>query len=395
VRTIVLLLLLGIATGADAQSLPSEPVTLAGGRVVVGGEFTATIAPEDPGFFNYTDYEYSALRNLRLGVTAELRAHPRLQFLGEMRLDRGTFEAYGMYARIRPWLSRRIDIQIGRLPPTFGVFGRGAYGSSNMLIGYPLAYQYLTSLRTDALPATPAELLRMRGRGWLVTYGLGNTAAGPGVPVANAIHWDTGVQVHGVSGVVEWTAAVTTGSLSNPRVRDDNGGRQLAGRAVIHATPGLALGISAARGAFMNRALQPLLTAGAQVDDATQRAIGVDAEYSAGRFIGRGEVLWSKWILPTPFTGGPLRASSVMAEARYRLIPGVHVAARAERLGFGDIWSDGVREAWDAPVRRFELGAGWSVQRNVMLKASWQRNLRDAGRIRHDSLGAAQIAYWF
>jgi hypothetical protein len=396
VRTIVLLLLLGVATGADAQSLPSEPITLGGGRVVVGGEFTATIAPEDPGFFNYTDYEYSAIRNLRLGVTAEVRAHPRLQFLGEIRLDRGdAFEAYGMYARIRPWLSRRIDIQIGRIPPTFGAFGRGAYGSSNMLIGYPLAYQYLTSLRTDALPATTAELLRMRGRGWLVTYGLGNTTPAPGLPLVNAIHWDTGVQVHGVSGVVEWTGALTTGSLSNPRVRDDNGGRQLAGRAVVHATPGLALGISAARGAFMNRALQPFLTEGAQVDDAIQRAIGVDAEYSAGRFIGRGEVLWSQWMLPTSLAGGPLRASSVLAEARYRLIPGVHVAARVERLGFSDVRSGDVREVWDAPVKRFEVGAGWSIQRNVMLKASWQRNLRDAGRIRHDSFGIAQIAYWF
>ncbi len=94
-RTIVLIILLGAATGAHAQSLPSEPIAFASGRVVLGGEFAATIAPEDPGFFNYTDYEYSALRNLRLGLTAEVRAHPRLQFLGEIRLDRGhAFEAY-------------------------------------------------------------------------------------------------------------------------------------------------------------------------------------------------------------------------------------------------------------------------------------------------------------
>jgi hypothetical protein len=396
VRTIVLLLLLGIATGAQAQSLPSEPVSLAGGRVIVGGEFAATLAPDDPGFFNYTDYEYSALRNIRLGVTTEVRAHPRLQFLGSIRVDRGVaFEVYGMYARIRPWLSRRIDIHIGRIPPTFGAFARGAYGSSNMLIGYPLAYQYLTSLRSDALPATTAELLRMRGRGWLVNYSLGDTAPAPGLPVASAIHWDTGVQVHGVSGLIEWTGSLTTGSLSNPRVRDNNGGRQVAGRILVHATPGLALGISAARGAFMDRGLQPVLTQGAQVDDAVQRAVGLDAEYSVGRFLGRSEVLWSEWTMPSPFTGGPLRASSALGEARYRLIPGVHVAARAERLGFGEVLSGAAFEAWDAPVTRVEVGAGWSIQRNVMIKASWQRNWREAGRVRHDSLGVAQIAYWF
>ena len=44
---------------------------------------TATIAPEDPGFFNYTSYEFSALRNLRMGVSAELCANDRIQVLGE------------------------------------------------------------------------------------------------------------------------------------------------------------------------------------------------------------------------------------------------------------------------------------------------------------------------
>jgi hypothetical protein len=71
------------------------------------------------------------------------------------------------------------------------------------------------------------------------------------------------------------------------------------------------------------------------------------------------------------------------------------VAARAERLGFGRVPTDTLPEAWDAPVTRIEIGGGWSIQRNVMLKMSWQRNLRDTGRIRQTSLGVAQIAYWF
>jgi hypothetical protein len=98
--------------------------------------------------------------------------------------------------------------------------------------------------------------------------------------------------------------------------------------------------------------------------------------------------------MPEPFWGGPLKATSVMGEARYRLFPGIHVAARAEHLGFSQI-TGSARMSWDAPVKRFEVGTGWSVLRNVMLKASWQRNIRDAGRITRESLGAAQIVYWF
>jgi hypothetical protein len=395
---VAMLIGLGCAMHARAQGLPTEPVSLGDGRVILGAEVTATMASVDPGFFNYTDYEYSALRNFRVGVTAEVRASRRVQFLGEVRMDHGdVVQPFALYARIRPWPERRFDIQVGRIPPTFGAFGRGTYGTANMLIGTPLAYQYLTSLRADALPATADDLIRMRGRGWLANYPLGNTAEDRGLPVINSFRWDTGAQVHGINGIVEWTGSVTTGSLSNPRVGDDNGGRQLAGRTVIRPAAALALGLSLSRGAFLSRSLNAVLPAGFQVEDGLQQAIAVDAEYSKGRFLGRSEAIWSRWTLPLPAltTIARLRANAVLVEARYRVLPGVHIAGRAERLGFNRLPAITGLEPWEAPVQRYEIGAGYSVVRNVMVKASWQRNLRDGGRIHDDTLGALQVVYWF
>ena len=46
------------AGSAAAQAIPSEPVTLGGGRVVIGGDVAIGVAPEDEGFFNYSDYEH-------------------------------------------------------------------------------------------------------------------------------------------------------------------------------------------------------------------------------------------------------------------------------------------------------------------------------------------------
>ena len=104
---------------AMAQVLPEEPISLAGGHVVLGAEATATVAPDDPGFFNYTSYEFSALRNVRIGVSAEIRANDRIQVLGEVRFDQGrVLEAYGLFVRVRPWPARRFDIQAGRIPPS-------------------------------------------------------------------------------------------------------------------------------------------------------------------------------------------------------------------------------------------------------------------------------------
>ena len=64
------------------------------------------------------------------------------------------------------------------------------------------------------------------------------------------------MQLHGVAGMIEWTGAVTAGSLSDPRFHDNNSGRQLAGRAVVRPAAAMMFGVSAARGAWLNETLE-------------------------------------------------------------------------------------------------------------------------------------------
>ena len=396
----VLALLCSLSTArvASAQVLPDEPISLAGGHVVFGAEVSATIAPDDPGFFNYTSYEFSALRNLRMGVSAEVRANDRIQLLGEVRLDQGrVLEAYGLYLRVRPFASRRFDVQAGRVPPTFGLMTRSSYGSSNILIGQPLAYQYLTSIRSDAVPATPDDLLRMRGRGWLSNFPVGNAAPGPGLPLVNTARWDTGVQAHGIAGMLELTGSVTTGSLSDPLFHDNNLGRQLAGRAVLRPAASVAFGASASRGAWLDRSLETRIG-----EDATthlnQIAFGGDAEYSSGPFLVRGEVIRMTWDMPvfgTLHLDEPLAAISSLVEGRYKIAPGFYVAMRGDRLDFSKVRGSASVAEWDAQTWRLETGVGYSLTRSIILKGVWQVNHRDGGRVRKDSLGAVQVLYWF
>src|SRR5688500_3371254 len=46
-----------------------------------------SVGSDDPGFFNYSDYEHNMMRAVRLGVTASVRATDRLSFLGELRSE--------------------------------------------------------------------------------------------------------------------------------------------------------------------------------------------------------------------------------------------------------------------------------------------------------------------
>lgn len=389
---------LGLAAAAGAQTLPSEPVTFGGGRVVLGGDVAVSFAPRDPGFFNYSDYEHSTLRELRLGVTASVRATDRISFLGEVRSENfDRLSPFALYARIRPFPDRRLDIQIGRIPPTFGTFTRRVYGRDNPLIGYPLAYQYLTSLRADAVPATPDELLRMRARGWLTNFSIGNPAADRGLPLVTAFSWDTGVQVSTGWHAVGVTASITNGTPSNPRVSDDNAGKQVAVRVAVAPVIGLVIGSSFARGQFLSRRVLNAMPA-ARAGDFVQRAHGVDVEYSRDRWLVRGDAVLSQWQLPLPnepLTHGALKAIAIAVEGRYTFLPGAYAAARAEHLAFSRIAGTSRIVAWDAPVSRVEVGGGYYLQRNLVARISLQHNTREAGRVRRASLLAAQLLFWF
>src|SRR5689334_3769804 len=197
------LLVVCAATAAGAQTLPSEPIALADGRVTIGGDVAASFGSEDPGFFDYTDYEHSALRLLRVDIAAQVKAGPHFAILGEVRTENGQRPLpYAFFLRVRPWTARDFDIQVGRVPPTFGGFARRTYANDNPLIGYPLAYQYLTSLRPDSLPASADELLRKRGLGWELSYSIGDATKQTGVPLVSAFKYDTGIQAHAAAGIV-------------------------------------------------------------------------------------------------------------------------------------------------------------------------------------------------
>jgi hypothetical protein len=373
-------------------------------QVTVSGDVTATIGSRDEAaYFNYTDYEHNGLRMFRVSLAGMWRPTDRLAFVTELRSeDAQRVIPYALYVRVRPFKGRAFDVQAGRIPPVFGAFARRGYGAdANPLIGYPLAYQYLTSLRPDAIPASADDLLFMRARGWRSNFPVGVLAPGPGVPIVSAYRWDTGVQAHAAARRLDASIALTTGTLSNPRVDDDNGGRQIAGRLGYTPIVGLVLGASASQGEFLSRTV----TAAYAPRDArtyAQRAVGVDAEYSRDYFLVRGELIDSRWTLPRinlPSIDGPVGARAGFVEARYRLAPRYFVAARVDRLTFsrirGQRFFGGAATPWDAPVRRVEAGGGVYLLRNLVARAVIQRNQRDAGLVRKRTFLSGQLSYWF
>ena len=83
---------------ARAQTPGVDPLVFGGGRVAIGGHVSATVSCAtggtdpgcgDEGYFNYSDYERSTLRMLRLTIDASVQANRRLAFLAELRSENG------------------------------------------------------------------------------------------------------------------------------------------------------------------------------------------------------------------------------------------------------------------------------------------------------------------
>ena len=396
-RPWVVVLVLCAARAAGAQELPSGPVSLGGGRVVIGTDVSISMTPQDDtdgAWFNYTDYEHNALRLFRVGVNADVRLTDQISVLTEVRSENGDgLKPYALYVRIRPWRSRPIDIQAGRIPPTFGAFARREYGAGNPLIGYPLAYQYLTAVRPDAVPASADDVLRMRSRGWRPSYPIGSLEVATGMPLITAFRWDTGVQARIGTPSFNGSVAVTNGTTSDPRTRDNNGGKQIAGRLEWRPAPALTLGGSAARGAYVADAALAAATVVSGSPHSTQEALGLDAEISRDHWLVRGEFIWNRWQVPT--MAQTLDARSAFVETRYKLSPALFVASRIDRLGFSRLTSPSLGAlTWDAPVTRLETGAGYYIRRNLVAKGTYQYNWRDGGLVRGLGLFAAQLHFW-
>ena len=116
VRTVILIVALVAARAAAAQDLLSQPLTLADGHVVIGADTSFSVSTQDDelAWFNYTDYEHNTMRLVRLGVTTNIRLNDRVSFLREVRSENSdAIHPYALYARVRPWKDRAIDIQAG------------------------------------------------------------------------------------------------------------------------------------------------------------------------------------------------------------------------------------------------------------------------------------------
>jgi hypothetical protein len=409
------LLLLSLAPRAAAQILPDRPVVWLGGRMVIGGSVSiAAASSEDDTNFNAGSYGEDTMRLISAAFTSSVSLHPRvgmevdLRVAGEPDGSSWYFRPHTLALKLQPFGTPAFSVAAGFLQTAFGTTNGRTYGRDNLLIGRPLIYQYATALRGDAIPRHVPELLENRGRGAEAYYLVGdyfaygddpNYGQYAGLPLADANGWNAGVRVAAGGDWLNAAVTVTEGSLSNPRSRGASGGWQASGRVETRRVTGLILGASAAYGLYLDRDLDSVLPLAVANQEPRETAFGLDAEYSRDYWLVRAEAVHSRRTVPAlrePLLADVMSVTGLDFEGRYRLAPGLYVAARIGSLLFGPAGQDAGGESWDADAFRIEVGPGWSVTRGLLLKATYQYNRRDVtGSLRSAHRVAAEAMAWF
>ena len=113
-------------------------------------------------------------------------------------------------------------------------------------------------------------------------------------------------------------------------------------------------------------------SAGATLGDYLQELWGVDATFSRGPVVLRGEFFHDGWQVPN--VADAATDLSGYLEAQTDLAPGVWIAGRIGAIHYDEVAGQpGTRAPWDYDIRRVQLAGGYRVARSVEVKAEAQR----------------------
>ena len=303
--------------------------------------------------------------SIRLRMMPRHWVSHRMALFGELLYDSsvrdGIVRVNGAYLVInelfdRPWLS----LKAGLIPSPFGNYGlRSTYFGLNPLIGVPLMWHHRTPLNISDY-SKPSELLdrRIEGTGYQ--------------PIAYDACWEPGLELFGELGMLEYSLAVTEGTLSNP-TETSNDGRQMSVRLGLMPMTGLRFGGSVARGPYLLP--EAADTNDPEVERFNATVSGLYLEYKAGYLQLHSEAVYSRWESPYMADNEQLAAWSGYFELRYDVAPALYLAGRYDLFGYSTFTDPGTntQETWGNDLRRIETGIGYRISRELLLKAVYQR----------------------
>ncbi len=292
-------------------------------------------------------------------------------------LDNGS--AYFDYVAIRlaNLTPLNLNILAGKFDLPFGNLEDRIFPRQNPLFGLPVLYDYRTALPTRV--TTEREILAAQG-------------SGSGMYLLDGGIYDIGVMVFGSFGIVDYSLAVTSGTISETSYGGGNTNSDFGKLIRLAITPfvGLTLGGAYAWGPYIEETSTPLPRA-IDVNTYNQRAAELDIEFSRGHGVLNAEGVYSTYQVPLETNDENFKALGFSVEGKYTVMPRLYLALRLSGMHFGEALLGGTEQPWDYDVTEFEGGLGYFLYKDVLLKLVRRETRIHGGTMPKDNLTVLQL----
>ena len=277
---------------------------------------------------------------------------------GEVRLDE-------IMLRWRVWDDQRLNLQIGKFPTVFGAWPAGQDFFDDPFLLAPLPYSQIIGINTRNPAANTPTAIAARANG-----------SAPAFSTLSKNQWTsiiwgpaeaTGASVFGATEHLDYALEIKNTALSahpGSWSEIDFNDPTVSARFGYRPDAAWALGVSASRGPWAEENGS---------DDFMQNTLGLDVRWAHHALIVSGEVVLSEFETPA---AGDLRCASWFLQTRWKVSPGFWLAGRFGQIVADDAIGD---VPWQPDVWRAELGSGWRLTPNLLLKAGYSYTHADGG----------------
>lgn len=380
----------------DAVSGLAVPVTISAGAL-----YTHRLQGEDPassplaGGFRAMLYPTLKLGGHFFGYAAvQLRSTPYFyydSYEADHAFKADVIQAFAGYTTTARGVT--FIAKVGRLSSAFGAFPLRYDDTENPLLDQPSGYNTAVHLRPDQLPCGVRDLIHQNTYygGGVDHYCGGSTVEGYGmVPVT--LYGLPGIQLDLSASHTDLRLQLTNSSPANPHglLSDSQHLQWTAGGGYTIARQ-LRVGASAFEGPYMDQPVVSLLPAGKTVRDFPATGVGIDAQWSGGRWSLSGE--WQRFRFESPNFTEPPTVSAAYLEIKAIVTPRLYLAGRFGRETYGAVEDvSGSHAAAFSPAQHsYEFGAGYRLNRSQLVKASYEWLQTDGSHGMHNNVLGIQV----
>ena len=345
----------------------------------ISGSFETTLWLSDDVPAAFLEFDDGAFIDPRLSVSFDYSSDPRFFFHATLRADRGfdpgaepdgDIRLDELSLLYRPDGTNALNLQLGKFPTVVGNWVPTHNYYEDPFLLPPLPYSAINgvNLNNPANNSPTAIQTRSNVSGSTIHSFKENWASiiwGPA--------YSNGFSVFGSSERFDYAFEIRNASLgAQPSEWDIGEGDfstpTLSARLGYRPDAAWALGISASYGHYLNPGAEDVLGPGSDREDFTQTLLGLDLRWAHRGWIVSGEAFFTQYkTLHEDF-----RSFSYYLQSRYKIAPGLWFAARFGQTRSNEVSiPSGGQTSWSPDITRAELGLGWRITRDTLIKAQY------------------------